>query len=217
MCYSLNEIEVHCRKAARGAGMHWGLAEEAGKAVRWLAGHELPGPLLLAGLLEQQDGMAYETLVPRTLDGVWRAGGDGLCPVITGAALADWTGTFDAGQVIELGPIRYPLLLAFQAGSVAWRSRLAVSLAWDGAGLTVDAHQGLACGGDESALTAATAAGVRVVVGEDAAGYRVPRLRPRAVDAGVWQRLDAFARRTYAPASEASRLSGAGAGESFPG
>ncbi|MEX5611478.1 DUF3726 domain-containing protein, partial [Pseudomonas protegens] len=29
---SLNEIESLCKKAARGAGRAWGLAEEAGKA-----------------------------------------------------------------------------------------------------------------------------------------------------------------------------------------
>ena len=33
---SLNEIESLCKKAARGAGMSWGLAEEAGKAAKWL-------------------------------------------------------------------------------------------------------------------------------------------------------------------------------------
>jgi hypothetical protein len=34
----------------------------------------------------------------------------------------------------------------------------------------------------------------------------------RAVDAETWSRLDAFAQRTFAPATEASRARGAGAG-----
>ena len=34
MSFSLNEIEAMGRRAARGAGLHWGIAEEAGKAVR---------------------------------------------------------------------------------------------------------------------------------------------------------------------------------------
>ncbi|THF93305.1 MAG: DUF3726 domain-containing protein, partial [Sulfitobacter sp. SK025] len=32
MIYSLNEIEALSRKAARGAGMSWGLAEETGQS-----------------------------------------------------------------------------------------------------------------------------------------------------------------------------------------
>ena len=38
------------------------------------------------------------------------------------------------------------------------------------------------------------------------------RKRGRAVNAESWSRLDDFAHRTFAPASEASRISGAGAG-----
>ena len=45
---SLNEIESLCKKAARGAGLSWGLAEEAGKAARWLSAHGLDGPGVLA-------------------------------------------------------------------------------------------------------------------------------------------------------------------------
>ena len=38
MTYSLYEIEVTGKRAARGSGFSWGLAEEAGKATRWLSG-----------------------------------------------------------------------------------------------------------------------------------------------------------------------------------
>ena len=34
MTWSLNEIESLAKKAARGAGLDWGLAEEAGKTTR---------------------------------------------------------------------------------------------------------------------------------------------------------------------------------------
>ena len=37
MDYSLNEYEALAFKAARGAGLAWGIAEEAGKAVRTLS------------------------------------------------------------------------------------------------------------------------------------------------------------------------------------
>ena len=42
MSYSLGEIEVLCRKAAKGAGFTWGEAEEAGQAMRILAASQLP-------------------------------------------------------------------------------------------------------------------------------------------------------------------------------
>ena len=53
---SLNEIDACTKKAARGAGMSWGLAEEAGKAVRWLARYNLPNIELIVPLLEQIAG-----------------------------------------------------------------------------------------------------------------------------------------------------------------
>ena len=34
---TLVEIEGYFRKVARAVGLHWGLAEESGKAARWLA------------------------------------------------------------------------------------------------------------------------------------------------------------------------------------
>ena len=43
MTFSLNEIEAIGKRAARGAGLPWGLAEEAGKAARWLTARGLPG------------------------------------------------------------------------------------------------------------------------------------------------------------------------------
>ena len=39
MTWSLNELEAEVKKAIKGAGLSWGLAEEGSKAVRWLAAH----------------------------------------------------------------------------------------------------------------------------------------------------------------------------------
>ncbi|MFV0473400.1 MAG: DUF3726 domain-containing protein, partial [Pikeienuella sp.] len=36
---SLNEVETLTLKAARGAGLSWGEAEDAALATRWLARH----------------------------------------------------------------------------------------------------------------------------------------------------------------------------------
>ena len=41
--YSLGEIEAQCKKASKGVGLSWGLAEEAGLIARHLSEFNLPG------------------------------------------------------------------------------------------------------------------------------------------------------------------------------
>ena len=55
MSWSLGEIRALAIKAARGAGMPWGMAEEAGFASHWLLQQGLPGTELLATLLTLHD------------------------------------------------------------------------------------------------------------------------------------------------------------------
>ena len=53
--FTLAEVESYLRKAARACGLEWGIAEEAGKAARWLAAFNLPGPeIMLAHLRHLQ-------------------------------------------------------------------------------------------------------------------------------------------------------------------
>src|SRR5690349_10951505 len=87
MIVSLNEIETTILKAARGAGMEWGLAEEAGQSARFLARLELP---FEAPFLDLFSSRAWDTspvvegasFKPRRAD-AW------LCPIRTGAYLSD--------------------------------------------------------------------------------------------------------------------------------
>ncbi len=64
MMYSLGEIEVHAKKAVRGAGFEWGFAEEAGKAVRWLEQQHLPGMKVLADYLSAYDHDSSRFVAP---------------------------------------------------------------------------------------------------------------------------------------------------------
>ena len=59
---SLPEIESLVVKAARGAGYNWGIAEEAGFAVRWLARTGLPGPEILLAHLQEFDRLRWATI-----------------------------------------------------------------------------------------------------------------------------------------------------------
>ena len=62
MIVSLNEIEGLSYKAARGAGMSWGLAEEAAFATRWLAVRDANWSGSLIALLERQGDTAAPAL-----------------------------------------------------------------------------------------------------------------------------------------------------------
>ncbi|MCP3971702.1 MAG: DUF3726 domain-containing protein [Rhodobacteraceae bacterium] len=199
MSFSLIETETLARKAARGAGMSWGLAEEAGFAVRWSEARGLPGAELLAALLQQTDGDDRALVAPQPGD-VWRAEAP-FCPITAGAALADRAGMLP-GQALRLGPVRYPLLLLPYLAETGQ-----AGLSWadtdirTGGGVTVegDARKALA---------------TEVTCGFAASGsLPCPPTQWRAgVTPETLAVLNRFAHRTYAPDTEASRLAGAGAG-----
>ena len=57
--YSLGEIETQCKKAARGVGLSWGLAEEAGIVARHLSECSLPGAEAVLTTLRNIDNAGY--------------------------------------------------------------------------------------------------------------------------------------------------------------
>ncbi len=185
MLCSLNEIETQVRKAVRGAGYEWGLAEEAAKAARWLALHGHPAIALFLGLCERFDRCPYAERAPAATDGVWCAPGGVLCPLVAGAALGDF-----APPAVETGPMAFPLIYAAFAA---------------GAGYALE-------GGVDPGLSTVERTVCRHVPAGGRAGDSVPLPDGIEVDAALWARLDCFARRTYVPASAVSRLTGAGAG-----
>ena len=79
---SRNEVASLCMKAARGAGMSWGLAEEAGFAASWLVQHGINGPSHLYAHLNQAQGRPWSDLCPMVTPGAWEAPvGRALCPI----------------------------------------------------------------------------------------------------------------------------------------
>ncbi len=211
MTFSLNEIEAMGKRAARGAGLPWGLAEEAGKAARWLTANGLPGPEELAEILTRNDGKSYDELAPVSVDGVWRASSGRLCPLVAGAALCDRAAEIAEGREIVFGLTAQPLLLAPYAAGAAILTGAAVELSWDGTVMTLT-PAGVSIQGDHAALTARSADSIRCRRAENTVVVSSADAPGRAVDAEAWSRLAVFAQRTFAPATEASRLAGAGAG-----
>ncbi len=209
MSWSLNEIETLSRKAARGAGLSWGLAEEAGKAARWLTAAGLPGPQVLADLLTRNDGADYETLCPMEgEEGAWVAKGGTLCPLISGAVLCDNAQRLGAGE-LTLGRTAAPMLLLPYLDAAAQQCGTALTIRWNGTAITLgDSAQTSGQG-----LDAALAEGITITPGtSDQTGTALQKQTRGDMPAEVAKTLTVFAERTYAPETEASRLSGAGAG-----
>ncbi len=209
---SLNEVETLGRRAARGAGMAWGLAEEAGKAARWLAARGMPGSELLAGLLAENDGRAYASMAPVIGNGVWSAPAGALCPVACGAALSDRVAELAARYEIALDRVSYPLLLApFVARMARWAD-MEYDLHWPRAQARVSPAGDFVTRSHGGAILLADVTEVAVTVAEGPSpGVLADRSATDIeVASTAWMALTALARRTYLPATDASRARGAG-------
>jgi hypothetical protein len=207
MTYSLNEIEAHAKKAARGGGYDWGVAEEAGKAVRWLASHGLPGPEVFTEhlSLKAHDGP------PQTLDGVWSSATGVLCPLIAGITLNDCADRLTAVHVQTMKNVAHPLLVVPFVAWAALHIKAQLIVTWGNVRATTNGCD-LHIEGPEDDLKAIQSDALSCSVAQGDQALTAPAMRG-AVSKEVWANLNTFALRTYAPATEASRLLGAGAGE----
>ncbi|MFD0858868.1 DUF3726 domain-containing protein [Roseovarius aquimarinus] len=208
MSWALSEIEGLARKAARGAGFSWGMAEEAGKAARWLAGIGLPGPEVLADFLEAYDRTPHSEMRPRDT-GIdrWTAAGGVICPISAGCALCDLAQDDAPSRDIDIENCAYPLLLLPFVRAAAEDGAQSERLIWPGGEFAFSSEVRGAAATPMLALSPA-----RVQQGEnDALPLPDCQMRYDLAEEPA-ARLAAFAARTYAPDSEESRLSGAGAG-----
>ena len=138
MSFSLNEVEVTARKAARGAGYPWGLAEEAGRATRWLCAQGLPGCESLAALLDADLAAALQDHMPGSLESPWRGRAE-LCPLGTGAALSDSAARVSGGT-LDIADVAQPMLFLPFVAAAARRLETALSLAGPGFTAVTDAQ-----------------------------------------------------------------------------
>ncbi len=210
---SLNEIEAHAKRAARGAGLAWGLAEEAARAARWLAAHGFGGPALLADVLAQNDGVSHAQVAPVSLDGVWHAPAQELCPLAAGAALNDCAERLAEGQPIQMAEVSYPLLVVPFAAWAAIHLSAPVQVRWQNLRIDTDGERVWLDDQQHEIDTSKANELVCVTAERRKDATAVPGLRGD-VPLQVWDKLDRFAQRTFAPATEASRLLGAGTGAS---
>jgi len=207
---SLAEIEFHVRKAAQAVGLGWGLSEETGKAARWLSAFGLPGIEVTLAHLQQLDGKDYGEYRPSNLNDVWQAHGDHLCPIISGAALADRSGQMLTGIEFRLGKTAWPILLVAMIGQAARYHHTTFTASW--AGVSVSCYEnGIRIEGDRDDLLLASAESVRCRQIKDTNPQLMPSTLGCDIDSDAWAAIGKLAFKTYAPATVESRA-GAGAG-----
>ncbi len=207
---TLAETETSLRKVARACGLDWGLAEEAGKAARWLAAFNLPGPETMLAHLQELAGKDYHAFMPQAGPQPWHASGGLLCPIVTGAALADRSAQMIDGRVFNLGPTAWPLLLAATVGQAARCHQTVFTTAW--AGVRVSCFEnGLSIDGNRDDLLLTRVDVVSCQQDDLSDPQQLPSTLAYAIDEEIVKRINELACKIYAPATAASRA-GAGAG-----
>ncbi|TBX21188.1 DUF3726 domain-containing protein [Nioella sediminis] len=202
MSLSLNETESLAKTAARGAGLSWGMAEEAAKATRWLCARGIDACDPLVALLFRHDEEGHAQAGPERLDGTWRGAEGWLCPIACGAVLADLGPA--APMPLTLTRVALPVFLLPFAATLAKDLGQSVTLSWDGGHAATD--------GDAVSLdTPPPLSDVTLTLGGPIPA-RSPHKTRAETDQMILVSLGIYAARTRAPATEASRLAGAGAG-----
>jgi hypothetical protein len=221
MRLSINEIEVTARKAALGAGLPLGLAEDAGAAAAWLAARGFPVAELMAAALEatgpeprvERSGARLLFLSERGPCSVLRVA-PSACDLVLVSAEAREPVAVEAVLDVPVLAVAQAVLAAASPG---------VALLIETAGTpAVEVTQGApAFLVQPSALAALRCERVRIALSE-AAGREAPEPfqaeREAALDQGVWvdadpwHRIQTLADRMLVPATAHSHERGAGAG-----
>lgn len=187
--WSLNEIQSLALKAARGAGFDWGVAEDAGQAVRWLSARDLPGADALLTACGAGARAAPET-----------------CSLTIGCALSD--GLIGVSE-FATRPVTSPLLILPFMAWRAEREKTSLALHWNDSDFLVRADGELFI---EAETVNPKTAEVTIRSHEPDDLVHVREGFRATVGCEIYVSLSELAGRTYAPATEASRESGAGAG-----
>ena len=209
---SLNEIQTMVLKAARGAGLPWGLAEEAASAARWLAARDLPGLASLAALLERIGSTGDTSLMPVTDADRWKSDGGWLPGLHAGVAFLDLAGEIEEEGSLTLENVAEPLLFLPFAAAASLVCERPLAVSWPGCEKMVSAGDIVGAVPIAQLASHAAEVEVRVINAPPLSPAPKPEAMSVEIDDHVWARLNAFAKRTYVPESEESRARGAGAG-----
>jgi hypothetical protein len=160
--------------------------------------------------LQELAGKDYHAFMPQAGPQPWHASGGLLCPIVTGAALADRSAQMIDGRVFNLGPTAWPLLLAATVGQAARCHQTVFTTAW--AGVRVSCFEnGLSIDGNRDDLLLTRVDVVSCQQDDLSDPQQLPSTLAYAIDEEIVKRINELACKIYAPATAASRA-GAGAG-----
>lgn len=198
--WSLGETVSLATKAARGAGMPWGLADETGVAVSWLQARGIPGLAALCRYLNWRDDGNLKQWPNIT------TGNSFYCPIAVGTAYLD--GVLSATITIER--IREPLLILPFIAKRSGSQTVQVSL--DKLCLHVSENGVQSRYPNTALLLEQAGCTISATTAPSFIPEHAPTQRVPSCFYGCVTALQMFAKRTYAPATVESRLTGAGAG-----
>jgi hypothetical protein len=206
---SLNEVENLVRKAARGAGLDPGRADDLAAASAVLASHGLPVCAIIYRALTGDPGQPLMIAAD---------GAQAICPATSaaraGSSALDLLLAKPPGFEVTLDAVDEPLLIAALAVVAARPYASGFAVTAQRATLTIERDRRT----DFAALE--NARSIPIVLRRlDATAARpsramtpASRYDPEQVSDDGVAGLERLARMTYVPASDASRLKGAGAG-----
>lgn len=195
--YSLTEIETQSRKAARGAGYEWGEADDLSKGVRWLCANGQDGMRVLLSLLEDIDDRTYECRpTPALFNGERQAE---VCGLSLGCTLSD-RGADALDQITINANVLCPMIALAVLGNSLRDCAMRIST--DDSTAVVFTSSAEFEGTFESTQTMRFE---KVALPEKTEVSNMTHVDPE-----LWAAVNVYAHRTYVPATEESRLKGAG-------
>ena len=215
--YSLSEIDTLTRKATRGAGYSWGIAEETGKAVRWLSAYGFSGSEILAKHLEIVANK-QQHFIPNSKDvsseeKVFGNDDEPLCSLYCGTLINDLGHHLEARKTLTFSNMLSPLLALPSAGRIAEAYKISVSFSCAET-IVICNPDGITINDTPPLLDAFSLGSSMDVIcsrsERDFKSTNFPSPQGRSITAEALVTLERFAHQTYAPATEESRLRGAG-------
>ena len=105
---TLSEIDTTSKRAARGAGFSWGIAEEIGKNMRLLELYGLPGIKNLNKFLKDYKEKQFQKIT--SISETNNSNKYPFCPIILGTNFIDQVNLLDKKNNIQISNVAFPIL-----------------------------------------------------------------------------------------------------------
>ena len=106
---SLSEIETTAKRASRGAGYSWGIAEEVGKSIRLSELFGFPAIKHLNQYYQNKKKENFEEI--KLINKINKSDGSSFCPIMLGVNFIDQVKNIENLKKCSVENLAYPLLL----------------------------------------------------------------------------------------------------------